>query len=166
MKAPSDSGNKVAFFQLMDRKGTKIGTRLWADVIVKPSIAVKEQKEPIILPPEAQDIAKMLASIQCPKEYESNMKELIKIYPNYDITTLIQILGEKKNNLEEACAFLLAESKIQQSDDLIICLLYTSDAADDTPCVDLGGRRIIKKKNLNINIPAHATVKYKKINKT
>ena len=25
-----------------------------------------------------------------------------------------------------------------------ICLLYTSDAADDTPCVDLGGRRIIK----------------------
>ena len=26
-----------------------------------------------------------------------------------------------------------------------ICLLYTSDAADDTPCVDLGGRRIIKK---------------------
>eukprot|EP00831_Metopus_contortus_P036189 TRINITY_DN28685_c0_g1_i2.p2 TRINITY_DN28685_c0_g1~~TRINITY_DN28685_c0_g1_i2.p2 ORF type:complete len:141 (-),score=18.37 TRINITY_DN28685_c0_g1_i2:60-482(-) len=27
------------------------------------------------------------------------------------------------------------------------CLLYTSDAADDTPCVDLGGRRIIKKKN-------------------
>eukprot|EP00831_Metopus_contortus_P022135 TRINITY_DN20053_c0_g1_i7.p1 TRINITY_DN20053_c0_g1~~TRINITY_DN20053_c0_g1_i7.p1 ORF type:complete len:224 (-),score=69.27 TRINITY_DN20053_c0_g1_i7:13-684(-) len=31
--------------------------------------------------------------------------------------------------------------------DIDICLLYTSDAADDTPCVDLGGRRIIKKKN-------------------
>ena len=28
----------------------------------------------------------------------------------------------------------------------VTCLLYTSDAADDTPCVDLGGRRIIKKK--------------------
>jgi len=27
------------------------------------------------------------------------------------------------------------------------CLLYTSDAADDMQCVDLGGRRIIKKKN-------------------
>ena len=27
------------------------------------------------------------------------------------------------------------------------CLLYTSDAADDLPCVDLGRRRIIKKKN-------------------
>ncbi|GAB5813800.1 hypothetical protein JMUB7540_28030 [Staphylococcus aureus] len=24
-------------------------------------------------------------------------------------------------------------------------LAHTSDAADDTPCVDLGGRRIIKK---------------------
>eukprot|EP00831_Metopus_contortus_P042758 TRINITY_DN34115_c0_g1_i1.p1 TRINITY_DN34115_c0_g1~~TRINITY_DN34115_c0_g1_i1.p1 ORF type:complete len:140 (+),score=48.60 TRINITY_DN34115_c0_g1_i1:96-515(+) len=32
------------------------------------------------------------------------------------------------------------------------CLLYTSDAADDTPCVDLGGRRIIKKKKIKILI--------------
>ena len=31
------------------------------------------------------------------------------------------------------------------------CLLYTSDAADDLLCVDLGGRRIIKKNN----IPPH-----------
>ena len=29
------------------------------------------------------------------------------------------------------------------------CLLYTSDAADDLLCVDLGGRRIIKKKKQN-----------------
>ncbi len=29
-------------------------------------------------------------------------------------------------------------------------LLYTPDAADDLPCVDLGGRRIIKKKNNTI----------------
>ena len=27
------------------------------------------------------------------------------------------------------------------------CLLYTSDAADELLCVDLGGRRILKKKN-------------------
>ena len=31
------------------------------------------------------------------------------------------------------------------------CLLYTSDAADDLLCVDLGGRRIIKKKNIHNN---------------
>ena len=30
--------------------------------------------------------------------------------------------------------------------DVFPCLLYTSDAADDMQCVDLGGRRIIKKK--------------------
>src|SRR5450756_2974825 len=29
---------------------------------------------------------------------------------------------------------------------ILACLLYTSDAADDLLCVDLGGRRIIKKK--------------------
>ena len=31
-----------------------------------------------------------------------------------------------------------------------VCLLYTSDAADDLLCVDLGGRRIIKKKTSNL----------------
>ena len=29
------------------------------------------------------------------------------------------------------------------------CLLYTSDAADERSSVDLGGRRIIKKKTMN-----------------
>src|SRR5450756_1670261 len=36
------------------------------------------------------------------------------------------------------------------------CLLYTSDAADDPLCVDLGGRRIIKKKSLPIDAGRHA----------
>ena len=36
---------------------------------------------------------------------------------------------------------------IPKSMSFIVCLLYTSDAADDLLCVDLGGRRIIKKKN-------------------
>ncbi len=30
----------------------------------------------------------------------------------------------------------------------ILCLLYTSDAADERSSVDLGGRRIIKKKKI------------------
>ena len=29
---------------------------------------------------------------------------------------------------------------------LFICLLYTSDAADELLCVDLGGRRILQQK--------------------
>ena len=36
----------------------------------------------------------------------------------------------------------------QFEDRLNNCLLYTSDAADDLLCVDLGGRRIIKKKKI------------------
>ena len=36
------------------------------------------------------------------------------------------------------------------------CLLYTSDAADDLLCVDLGGRRIIKKKKQE-HIVSHVT---------
>ena len=35
------------------------------------------------------------------------------------------------------------------------CLLYTSDAADDLLCVDLGGRRIIKKKKQTNRSPKH-----------
>ena len=31
---------------------------------------------------------------------------------------------------------------------IMLCLLYTSDAADERSSVDLGGRRIIKKKNM------------------
>ena len=34
----------------------------------------------------------------------------------------------------------------RRKEHLQACLLYTSDAADDLLCVDLGGRRIIKKK--------------------
>ena len=39
------------------------------------------------------------------------------------------------------------ELKKQGSDHYKTCLLYTSDAADDLHCVDLVGRRLIKKQN-------------------
>src|SRR5664280_663409 len=38
------------------------------------------------------------------------------------------------------------ETNLNETDELLkICLLYTSDAADEEDSVDLGGRRIIKK---------------------
>eukprot|EP00657_Telonema_sp_P-1_P000174 TRINITY_DN10307_c0_g1_i1.p2 TRINITY_DN10307_c0_g1~~TRINITY_DN10307_c0_g1_i1.p2 ORF type:complete len:144 (-),score=74.25 TRINITY_DN10307_c0_g1_i1:81-512(-) len=40
----------------------------------------------------------------------------------------------------EKCPFALVVTLTKN------CLLYTSDAADDLLCVDLGGRRILKKK--------------------
>ena len=42
------------------------------------------------------------------------------------------------------CGLLLQEEEEQGQ----VCLLYTSDAADDLTRVDLGGRRIIKKKRI------------------
>ena len=41
--------------------------------------------------------------------------------------------------------FLELASKLNPQS--VRCLLYTSDAADERSSVDLGGRRIIKKKN-------------------
>ena len=43
-------------------------------------------------------------------------------------------------------AFDALRSCIAADERLWICLLYTSDAADERSSVDLGGRRIIKKK--------------------
>ena len=38
-----------------------------------------------------------------------------------------------------------------------ICLLYTSDAADERSSVDLGGRRIIKKKTSTEHVRVRAS---------
>ena len=43
-------------------------------------------------------------------------------------------------------ASVLFESRPSEYTRVTFCLLYTSDAADDLPCGDFGGRRIIKKK--------------------
>src|SRR5680860_1642592 len=47
-----------------------------------------------------------------------------------------------KISKESGKLYYLPENRVYST-----CLLYTSDAADDLLCVDLGGRRIIKKKN-------------------
>ena len=54
------------------------------------------------------------------------------------------ILGPERSLLRKAREAILAYK-------LESCLLYTSDAADDLLCVDLGGRRIIKKKKTTEN---------------
>ena len=58
-------------------------------------------------------------------------------------------------NREDLLFFVF--DKVKRKEYYRNCLLYTSDAADDLLCVDLGGRRIIKKKK---------TSKTKKKNKT
>eukprot|EP00831_Metopus_contortus_P069180 TRINITY_DN62079_c0_g1_i1.p2 TRINITY_DN62079_c0_g1~~TRINITY_DN62079_c0_g1_i1.p2 ORF type:complete len:111 (+),score=31.20 TRINITY_DN62079_c0_g1_i1:239-571(+) len=70
------------------------------------------------------------------KEFSEN---LIKSLPG------LFFLYKLENN-----SFALKKWNSQHEELLGLCLLYTSDAADDTPCVDLGGRRIIKKKKLDV----------------
>ena len=40
----------------------------------------------------------------------------------------------------------------RRANKIMACLLYTSDAADERSSVDLGGRRIIKKKKKKHNV--------------
>src|SRR5680860_1926633 len=51
-----------------------------------------------------------------------------------------EILSVRRNGLSRSGL------RCYNHDQLHTCLLYTSDAADDLLCVDLGGRRSIKKK--------------------
>ena len=71
----------------------------------------------------------------------------------YDLDTLVKgVLNSERTLLAKAITLIEsnAEKHFLQGQELIQkllpCLLYTSDAADDLLCVDLGGRRIIKKK--------------------
>ena len=85
-------------------------------------------------------------------EYNNYMEKNICDYWNHyhfitrrlQIESVINTLNEnfnfdKLNVLETGVSF-------NSEGGLFGCLLYTSDAADDLLCVDLGGRRIIKKK--------------------
>ena len=61
-------------------------------------------------------------------------------------------------SIEDAVAAMVTAGPVYVPDpaNVPICLLYTSDAADERSSVDLGGRRIIKKKNYTRNI-IHST---------
>src|SRR5450756_3143613 len=71
-----------------------------------------------------------------------------------DVERTVEV-GDGQSHVVEPRAVLRRENarrlgvdQVRRDDVLIgeVCLLYTSDAADDLLCVDLGGRRIIKKK--------------------
>ena len=64
-------------------------------------------------------------------------------------TTEAIAAGALMDIAERAGAFLDFQDRLRELAAANTCLLYTSDAADDLLCVDLGGRRIIKKKKNN-----------------
>ena len=63
----------------------------------------------------------------------------------------IKVFSDSNEDLFEAC-------KQGNLEKVKNCLLYTSDAADERSSVDLGGRRIIKKKN-NVVISGSRRIK-------
>ena len=54
------------------------------------------------------------------------------------------LIALRERSVSDSCTELVLAQSLRDTHHNT-CLLYTSDAADDTPCVDLGGRRIIKK---------------------
>ena len=57
-----------------------------------------------------------------------------------------EFTGEKIPTFSEALQLAKSNGNINIVAEIKTCLLYTSDAADERSSVDLGGRRIIKKK--------------------
>ena len=70
-----------------------------------------------------------------------------KIIPHHKIEKLIVVSKIPFTFLRPA--YFMQNFTTTLSNDILnnLCLLYTSDAADERSSVDLGGRRIIKKKN-------------------
>ena len=79
-----------------------------------------------------QNIEIEISTLNSSAEISSDDKILI----NNELKSLRITHELSEKTLEGVCA----------GDDIKRCLLYTSDAADDRISVDLGGRRIIKKK--------------------
>src|SRR5678815_2348552 len=74
--------------------------------------------------------------------------------PMKEYQAVIHRLTRRTREDEDALTDLLNErmrsgwepAMMSQDEQRLTCLLYTSDAADERSSVDLGGRRIIKKK--------------------
>eukprot|EP00825_Cyclidium_porcatum_P049454 TRINITY_DN8550_c0_g1_i1.p1 TRINITY_DN8550_c0_g1~~TRINITY_DN8550_c0_g1_i1.p1 ORF type:complete len:220 (-),score=39.37 TRINITY_DN8550_c0_g1_i1:55-714(-) len=90
------------------------------------------------------DIPKLIAGHKGQQKLSSfNRGEIHQIFTLYK--TLHQVTSQRykhgEYDINDGVDFHVYQNGLYQ-----ICLLYTSDAADDMQCVDLGGRRIIKKK--------------------
>ena len=75
------------------------------------------------------------------KDYISNIPELVAMpfQEFYDD-------GYSGSSMERPAIKQVLELARENKVQCIVCLLYTSDAADEEDSVDVGGRRIIKKK--------------------
>ena len=98
------------------------------------------------------DVATYLLNEKRGEIYDIEVRQRINIVlipnihietPNYTITRIRH--DDIKSN-ETVASYKLVEKNTEENSQISLCLLYTSDAADERSSVDLGGRRIIKKK--------------------
>ena len=89
----------------------------------------------------------------CFFQAEDGIRDLVRsrglgdVYKRQPFDSLFKDLDDATNNDPPSSPSELSrETKGNSFDELLPCLLYTSDAADERSSVDLGGRRIIKKK--------------------
>ena len=67
------------------------------------------------------------------------------------LTVTVAFINHETGEIREQSVFM---------GDFPCCLLYTSDAADDLLCVDLGGRRILNKKNTSSILDYPSSITY------
>ena len=85
---------------------------------------------------EDEEVLDALIEADCDVSDVETDEEFVTVYaPQTEYAKIRNALQEKFKDIE-----------FEEDETTWICLLYTSDAADDLLCVDLGGRRIIKKK--------------------
>ena len=94
-------------------------------------------------------VVQSTGSIQTSSTFTSFLGEAVNLFNNGDATSaenrIMEYLetpnAELKPDIWHVLSFFKEKQQQHQA-----CLLYTSDAADELDGVDLGGRRIIKKK--------------------
>ena len=81
-------------------------------------------------------------------EVEADLDNRIRQYINQlgSQEALEEVAGKTIYQIKDDARESVKEQKLAAAMQRKICLLYTSDAADERSSVDLGGRRIIKKK--------------------
>src|SRR5678816_4916906 len=90
-----------------------------------------------------QRIAKKLQSYMKKKKFNTDdFNDVYRIALHY----IIQFTNPESNVLSVYGQYISDITQLLQNGHDTSCLLYTSDAADERSSVDLGGRRIIKKK--------------------
>ena len=72
-----------------------------------------------------------------------------------DSSRIGRLIEREQNQCQTVIVAVLVEQRSHVAS--VICLLYTSDAADERSSVDLGGRRIIKKKKNSNTVRSDVT---------